>query len=182
MQSNLNFTRTKYDQQLFNIDVHQSTAPLLWRLDPIYPERTLKCRSDNIGWQNQKQGVSYDASKPLVDQESDLFNISRPLTRDPNYKFIPKICTRQEQNKTGLPCSDEHRMNMYHFPSCTAKQEYTRLSNTPSTLKEVPIPRFDIVCLNPQDESRWLIQGNVGVSTRLVAKDNHVPCVSCNRM
>lgn len=178
-----NWSRSKYDTGSLTVDTRQSTAPLEWLLDPTFAERCMQCRPPDSGWIG-KQGVSYDTTRPLIDTESELFNLNRILTRDPNYNYVP-YCPKCGNCTDGAPCGqgvtsagcDNCQPKLFHFAPCGIKNEYTRISNPQCTLKETGVNRFNPICLNPQDETRWLAQGEVGISYRLVAKDNHVACV-----
>lgn len=177
-----NWSRGKYDRGLTEIDTRQSTAPLEYTLDPSYAEQCNQCRPEGPGWLG-KQGVSYDSKMPIVDTESELFNLNRVLTRDPNYQYLPN-CPKCGNCDDGAPCGsgviagcESCQPKLYNFPSCGRHFEYTRTSNPTCTLKETGFNRFQPICLNPQDESRWLAQSEVGINYRLVAKDNHVPCI-----
>ena len=169
-----NWSRTKYDQDYVEKDLKQSIAPVIYTLDPIYTERCRPCLIDEPGWIG-KQGVSYDSSKPLVDTESDLFNISRIQSRNPSHKYIPPCIT---SNCIGVmnDCN-QCQPNLYNFRLCRPKREYTRLSNSISTLKETGVNRFQPICLDPQDRSRWEHPGEIGINYRMIVKDNHVPCI-----
>ena len=60
---------------------------------------------------------------------------------------------------------------------CGPFTDYTRISNPICTARGIGINRFTPLCLNPQDENRWLHPSEVGISYRNVVKDNHVPGV-----
>lgn len=174
-----NWSRTKYDAGSLGVDVRQSTLPLEYQLDPNYAERCNQCRPLGPGW-IAKQGVSYDANHPLIDTESELFNLNRVLTRDPNYQYKPH-CPECENNPSGYPCGGGiqncNQAQLSHIPSCNFHFEYTRISNPTSTLRETGINRFNPICLNPQDRSRWEHPGETGINYRMIAKDNHIPCI-----
>lgn len=187
-----NWQRLKYDYGNYGKEVQQSTAPLEWVLDPNYVHRCNPCRPNEIGYIG-KFGVSYDTSRPLVDTESDLFNISRKATRDPNFKYLPYCpnCGNRKNNcgdengcLEGYPCGgglvsgcEQCQPRVFNFDSCGIKREYSRLSNPTCTLKETGVNRFQPSYLDHQNPTRWELQGEVGINYRMVAKDNHVPCV-----
>lgn len=168
-----NWSRNKYDPKYVSQDLRQSTAPLNFRLDPTYAEVCDPCFHTEIGWIG-KQGVSYDTTRPLVDTESDLFNINRVLTRDPTYKYQPSCDGRC----AGMVNDCDHcQPPLYHLPDCVVKNESTRISNPKSNLKETGVNRFQPICLDPQDPSRWEHPGEIGINYRMIVKDNHVPCI-----
>lgn len=169
------WTRAKYDQEYQNIDLKQSTRPLEFSLDPNYSERCDRCLATEVGWLG-KQGVSYDANRPMVDTESDLWNIGRPLSKDV-HRYHP-TCVKGDCIGVMNDC-DQCQPALSHFPVCGRKMNYeaTRLSNPPFTLKETGVNRFQPICLDPQDRTRWEHPGEVGINYRMVVKDNHVPCM-----
>jgi hypothetical protein len=169
-----NWSRAKYDPAYIDVDTKQSTAPLTFALDPNYAERCQRCLPTEVGWIG-KQGVSYDTTRPIVDTESDLFNITRILSKDPSYKYRPQCIT--DQCIGVMNDCNACQPKLYNFPICGIRNEYTRYSNPISTLKETGVNRFQPICLNPQDPTRWLPQGEIGINYRMVVKDNHVPCI-----
>lgn len=166
-----NWSRSKYDTELVSQDVNQSTAPLNFQLDPAFAEVCKPCFQKEVGWIG-KQGVSYDSSKPLVDTESDLFNINRVLSRDPKFKYTPACggrCAGQSSD-----CQECYPA-LSHLPECLVRNESTRLINPKSNLRGTGVNRFQPICLDPQDPSRWEHPGEIGINYRMVVKDNHVP-------
>jgi hypothetical protein len=53
--------------------------------------------------------------------------------------------------------------------------DFSRLTNPTCTLRGTGWNRFQPMCLNSQDKSRWFFPGRNGINNRLVAKDNHCP-------
>jgi hypothetical protein len=177
-----NWSRGKYDRGALEVDTRQATSTLEYRLDPIYAERCNICRAPGPGWIG-KQGVSYDTNTPIVDTESELFNLTRVQSNDPNFKYLP-YCPNCGECTEGIPCGSgvvkgchKCQPKLFHFPACDLKFEYTRISNPTCTLRETGKNRFQPICLNPQDPQRWEHPGEVGINYRMIAKDNHVPCI-----
>lgn len=166
------YSRNKYDQDLHKTDIRQSTAPLMYALNPIYAEICNPCLPVEVGYVS-KQGVSYDSSKPMVDTESDLFNMNRLLSRDPSHLYQPH-CTDKKCVGIIGGC-DNCQPKLSHFPICDIRYESTRLSNPTSNFKGTGINRFQPLCLNPQDRSRWEHPMEVGINYRMIAKDIYVP-------
>jgi hypothetical protein len=180
------FERLKYDSETYDMDVAQSTAPLQYRLDPNFTNRCNLCRPGDIGYVGT-QGVSLNTNESLIDVESDLKLLNYRQTRNPMKKFIPNCQTCQTCNKTNGTVCDEgltdncptcnEKQNLHNLPSCPIFTEYSRISNPISTTRGVGLNRFQPLCLNPQDINRWEMPMETGINYRLVAKDNHVPCV-----
>lgn len=186
-----NWQRLKYDYGNYGKSLQQSTSPLDWILDPNYVHRCNPCRPTEVGYIS-KFGVSYDSRNPLIDTESELFNITRKASNDPGQKYIPycpncgnkKITCGENECLEGYPCGggvvsgcEQCQPQLFHFPSCGITRQYTRTSNPTGTLRETGQNRFQPTYLDHQHPTRWEIQGEVGINYRMVAKDNHVPCV-----
>lgn len=161
------FERLKYDQGTYARDLKQSTDPLRYKLDPTFANRCSPCRPDEVGYISSN-GVSLNTKQNLVDIDSQLRYKYR-ATKDPSQKYIP--------NCMGETCEAQSSNELLHFPQCDIGTDYTRITNPNCTLKGTGINRFTPLYLNPQDESRWLHPGEVGINYRMVVKDNHVPCV-----
>ena len=74
------------------------------------------------------------------------------------------------------PCLAKSRGQNSDGPrACLAPTEDTRLSNPPCTLRGTGWNRWEWLCENPQD--RAMIPFEWNTSYRLVAKDNHQPCI-----
>lgn len=186
-----NFQRLKYDAGNYARHVEQSTRPLDFILDPVNTHRCNPCRPEEVGYLG-KFGVSYDTNQPLIDTESELLNLTRPASNDPNFKYLPFCpnCGAKKNNcgstacLEGLPCGDgvsndcvNCQPKLFHFPSCGLRREFSRISNPTYTLKETGVNRFQPTYLDHQDPTHWELQGEVGINYCLVAKDNHVPCI-----
>lgn len=155
------------------------------------------CFQENPSIIMQKGAVSMDGSYDWrfysgpVDVESELRNITRPASRCPSNKYVPKcsncgclyqgqpcgagvtaLCQACQQGnlKPGQRCGDQKLVN---FPDCYFPVEHTRLESCPPRSKGVN--RFQPLCLDPQQNV--MFPGTYQVPSRLVMKDNHRPCV-----
>lgn len=176
------FERQMYDEGAYQAAIRQATARIHRTLDPIAVTRCNPCRVPNPGFIGSV-GVSVTGQRPLIDVESDLMRLGRHNTKDLSEMYRP-VCPQCGKCNEGLPCGGgvvrgcqncQEKLN--HLPRCEFDTDYTRLSNPICTSREVGINRFQPLCLNPQDENRWLQPSEIGISYRLVVKDNHVPCV-----
>lgn len=181
------FERLMYDPAAYARDVKQSTDPIRHRLDPLSSNNCHPCRAPEPGYIG-KVGVSITHQRPLIDVESDLLRLSYRNTRDPQQKYLPKCPEQGKQQggscQEGYPCGggvvagcQYSQEELYHFPSCEIGTDYTRTSNPICTSRGTGVNRFHPLCLQPQDESRWLMPSECGISYRQVVKDNHTPCV-----
>ena len=176
------FERLKYDEETYNVALKQSTAPLNYRMDPIAVTRCNPCRVPEPGFIG-KVGVSITHQRPLVDVESDLMQLNVRNTKDPNQKYKP-TCPQCGDCMEGYPCGggvvagcQSCQEKLHHLPMCELSTDHTRISNPICTARGVGINRFQPLCLNPQDENRWMHTSDVGINYRNVVKDNHVPCI-----
>ncbi len=78
--------RLRYDTCAYSRDLAESVAPIDYVINPIKYEHCNKCRME-LGVVGGT-AVSH-VSGNLVDLENDLFNITRPGTRCPKYKYHP---------------------------------------------------------------------------------------------
>jgi len=176
------FERQMYDVQAYKRSIEESTGPLKYRLDPLAVTRCDPCRPSQPGFIS-KTGVSITHQRPLVDVESDLLRLDIRASKDPNQDYRP-TCPQCGNCSEGYPCGGGVVANcqncqekLHHLPICGPFTDYTRISNPICTARGVGINRFQPLCLNPQDEPRWLHPSEVGISYRNVVKDNHVPCI-----
>jgi hypothetical protein len=177
-------TRVKYDIPTYKQDIEQSTKIGAWHLNPImYDLCNNKCRVPTPGIIS-KVGVSVDYSKSLVDVESDLKNITRQYSKDPSKKYKPE-CPDMNKSFEGYPCgggvtdtgNNNLQQKLHHYPECnTFGPLYTRMYSN-KDLRSIGINRFHYLPHDPQDPSRWYSQAPSGTSSRLLMKDNHVPCI-----
>jgi hypothetical protein len=177
------FERQIYDVNAYSKSLEQSTNPLKYLLDPIAVNRCDPCRVSQPGY-NGRVGVSITHQRPLVDVESDLMLLNYRNTKDPNQKFKPS-CSQCGECIEGYPCGggvvascNNCQEKLFHLPVCNAPfTDSTRISNPICTARGIGINRFQPLCLNPQDENRWLQPSEVGINYRMVVKDNHTPCI-----
>lgn len=90
------FSRGKYDSCQYQKDLYESTSPLAYNLYFGAQENCGKCRYDRF-WTKQAPEV--------VDTESELLNLTRPLSKCDNFKYSP-ACKR-----SGLCLSTFDRSN-----------------------------------------------------------------------
>lgn len=176
------FERQKYDPGNYEADIAQSTKPLNYLLDPISVNRCDPCRPSQPGYIG-RVGVSVTHQRPLVDVESELLHLNILNSKDPGALYKP-TCPQCGECYEGYPCGggvvagcNNCQEKLHHLPVCTPFTDYTRISNPICTARGVGINRFQPLCLNPQDENRWLHPSEVGINYRMVVKDNHVPCI-----
>ena len=173
------FEREIYDKKTYEVDLKQSTAPLMYRMNPVRNDTFRPARIADPGFTG-KVGVSLTHMRPLVDIESDLLGLEIRATKDPNKLYRPR-CPQCGMNTVSPIGGDlnsgcnQCREKLYNLPRISFGQDYTRLSNPVCTGREVGINRFQDLNINPQDEKRWLQQSEVGINYRMIVKDNHVP-------
>lgn len=186
----MSFNRLKYDNCEKKQYMIETTKPCDYYIKQ--PLVSATCYQDNPSIRLQKSGVSMDGSKEWryysgpVDVESELKNITRPSSRCPSKKYIPKCseCNHRYQGQTsGADSSNLCKECTYKkgkygnkqivdFPKCHFPVQYTRLNNCPQ--REVSVNRFEYPCLNPQ--KNIFFPGRIQVSTRLVIKDKFTSC------
>lgn len=150
--------RLNYDVKAYQTTINQSSGPGKYQLSR--PAISCEpCFQTNPETRMQSVGVSVSKDRPLIDVDSELMGLTRKATKDPEKKMY--------QNK------DDN--NLKHFKDCFINQEHTKLSNPPSNLRGTGWNRWEWLCQNPQDQVE--IPFNWKMDTKLVAKDNHKPCI-----
>jgi len=119
----------------------------------------------------QKFGNSLSKKISLIDIDSELHGITRKLSNCPSKKFKP--CDGKVQY--GYECVQD---NLQNFKDCFFTPDHTRLSNPPSTLNGTGWNRWDWLWSDPQKAPLGLLYPfDTNINVRLLAKDNHRPCV-----
>jgi hypothetical protein len=188
----MSFNRIKYDDGAYNQQLNQSVSVGNYSLGTPnnLDENCEACYPYAPDVRLQSQGNSVYRDIPLIDVDSELSGLNRPLTKDPAKLYIPKcpnsIC------KSGYPCGGGVNSececesckvrgqrpgdaSLKHFKDCMAPQEYTRISNAPCTLRGTGWNRWEWLCLDPQERVEVPFDWNI--SSRTISKDNHRPCI-----
>ena len=179
------FNHLIYDTGAYAADLRQSTAPLNWVLDPTYANSCQSCFVGDVGYIG-KNGVSINTDRSLIDIESNLKLLNYRNTHNPALKYIPECAGQSSYSNNGYPCgggispeisnqSSLPTSDKYHYNECGTFTDYTRITNPSCTLRGTGVNRFQPMCLNFQDVNRWQNPAEVGISYRMVAKDNHHP-------
>lgn len=91
------FTRTRYDLNAYEYDLGESVLPLNYTTDVGRFENDKRCSAFNPNVNNytSTSDVENDPWKMgrmarVIDEESELFLLNYPLTRDPYGKYLPK--------------------------------------------------------------------------------------------
>ena len=100
----------------------------------------------------------------FMDVDSELKNITRPLTNNPQQKYIPG-----QENK---------EQKMIHFDDGFFHQESSRLRNNAFELKGVGINRWEPLFFDPQKNAIEPFR-RIGDNTILTTLDQHVE--ECNQ-
>lgn len=156
----MNFTRLNYDSCTYKSNLKSSVGPG----DYLLATPTIECHNcfpSDPATIPRGMGASICVDKPLVDVDSELMGITRKATNCPDNKYLPSanpFCT-----KTNL-------VDCRSLPN-----EDTRVSNPPCTLRSTGWNRWEWLCQDPQDKA--LIPFDFNINYRMIAKDNHRPCV-----
>jgi hypothetical protein len=161
-------TRLNYDSCSYKEKLRRTVGPGLYQLESPYND-CRDCSQDipaDPSLRYQEYGQSTCNMKKAVDDSSELLGLNYKNTKCNAEEYIPG-----KYEKTG--CDIRGNTNPR---ACMAPREDTRLSNPPCTLKETGINRWEWLCFDPQERA---IEGfdRIPVNYRMVAKDNHVPCI-----
>lgn len=157
----MSFTRLDYDPCTYRTNLTQSVGPGDYSISTPSQQCSTCLSSDP--WLQGSGGVTICRERPLIDVDSELHNLSRPATNCPAGLYHPST---QPFCPTNI-----------NFPDCrqAVATEDTRLSNPPCTLRGTGWNRWEWLCQDPQDRVEMPFSWNI--DSKLVAKDNHRPCV-----
>lgn len=191
----MSFNRLNNDTCQYQQTLAESIGPGHYQLNtpPISCEA---CYPNDVHVRLQRSGDSLDLSKPMVDIDSELLNITRPSSKCPSRKFLPTCpgytadgypcgqgvvptCKKRTANGAVSTQSPNKCPDSYNPPTdfrdCGMSTDDTRLSNPSCNLRGTGINRWEWLCINPQDRVEMPFDFNV--ANRIVVKDNHRPCI-----
>lgn len=172
----MSFTRLIYDEDSYKQELYESTKPNRYLL---LQEST--SQGGNTCFQNQPEIQAAAGSRSMlkyntrhnnmVNAESDLWNLMRKDSNDPKSKFPYTKVDHGYNAGSGLP----------RLGGCT-KTELTQShqlldGNQFKRGQKIAIPRFESLCLYPQESKRIRSNNYVGLNTRLYNRDNHKPTI-----
>jgi hypothetical protein len=163
-----NDTRMKYDFGSYQEELARSIYPGIYQLNSPYND----CNNcgvtipDDPYIRYQGYGQNTCTMKKAVDDLSELSGLNYKNSKCNKDAYSPN-----SYNSSGC----KTRINT-EARKCAIPTESCRLSNPPCTLKETGINRWEWLCWDPQERA---IEGfdRVPTNYRMVAKDNHVPCL-----
>lgn len=157
----MSFTHLNYDPCTYQTNLTQSVGPGDYRI----ATPAIQCSTCLTGdpWLQGSGGVSVCNDQSLVDVDSELHNLSRPATNCPAGKYHPTVTPFCRSRKDFNPCLN------------TVAIEDTRLTNPPCTLRGTGWNRWEWLCQDPQTNIEIPFDWNI--SSKMIAKDSHRPCV-----
>lgn len=157
----MSLSSAKNDDCLLNHNNKQSAGPGEYMLNSGLPNCS-PCFPLDPSISMGRTGVSMCDKDKRIDAESELMNITRPLSECPTKKYIP----------SGQYCQ------LTNLAECNfVSTEHTRLTNSVcGTGRELAANRWEWLC---QDEQEHAIEPmpRGTVNTRIIVRDNHRPCV-----
>lgn len=114
----------------------------------------------------QAWGPGTCAPGAAVDDGSELRGLNYKSSKCSADSYLPG--KYKSANACAVPGNTDPR-------ACVAPTENTRLSNPPCTLRGTGWNRWEWLCWDPQERATIPFEWNV--SYRIVAKDNHTPCI-----
>lgn len=170
----MSFTRLIYDEDSYKQELYESTKPNRYLL---LQESTSHGSATCFQEQPEIQAAAGSRSmlkfnsrhNNMVNAESDLWNLMRKDSNDPKTKFPYTKIDHGMNNGTGLP----------KLGGCTKTeliQSHQLLDgNQFKRGQQIAIPRFESLCLYPQEAKRIRSNNYIGLNTRLYNRDNHKP-------
>ncbi len=161
------FTRKLYDENAYKQELHESTETGRYQLlDQSTHLGNETCFQETPEMHSNNRQYKISAQNDMVNVESDLFNLVRKDSKDPRAQY-PYV--KAEYN------------NMPKISSCTKTdlaRHYPLLDGSQfNREKEIHVPRFESLCIDPQQMNRIRSNNYVGQNTRLFNRDNHMPSI-----
>lgn len=161
------FTRQSFDPKAYKQNLYESTEVGRYNLAPHSTYRqgdTCFQEAPEIRPQERKVYRNFDPNSDLVNIESDLYNLPRKNSHDPltKYPFTQKKYTRVPTLGQCSSTDLSRRYPLLEAPSFKREQS-------------IHVPRFESLCLNPQQLNRIRSNGVIGLQSRLWHRDNYVP-------
>ena len=187
----MSFNRLNYDTQAYKQSIEQSANVGNYNLEK--PKISCnQCYPYPPSIRLQKQGVSIDKTKHLIDIDSELLGLCKKNSKDIKKNYVPccpnAVCTSGEVCGQGVvgECKTGPRKNLKrgqryqddnlkHWKDCFIPAEDTRISNPSCNLRGTGWNRWEWLCLDPQE--RVEIPFDYNIANRLIVKDNHRPCI-----
>lgn len=160
-----------YDSCSYNEKLRSSVGPGMYMLTTPGNDDIAPCSQDipaDPYLRYQHWGAGTCTPGAAVDDGSELLGLRYKLSKCSGDAYAPGKYPAKP--KCSVPGTTSARTD-----ACSRPTEDTRLSNPPCTLKGTGWNRWEWLCYNPQDKA--IIPFEWNTSYRIVAKDNHVPCV-----
>lgn len=166
----MSFASLGYDSCSYEEKLRRSVGPGMYMLSA--PNNDVQSCGQDIPadpyLRYQHWGAGTCAPGSAVDDGSELLGL--------RYKTTTSKCSADSYIPGKYPAKGICNAPGKSDPrACMAPTEDTRLSNPPCTLKETGINRWEWLCYDPQEKA--IIPFEWNTSYRIVAKDNHVPCI-----
>ena len=161
------FTRQSFDAKAYKQDLYESTEVGRYQLAPFSSYRQNDtCYQEPVEIRPKERAVyrNFDPNSDLVNIESDLYNLPRKNSHDPLTKYP---FTQNTYNR--IP-------TLGQCTSTDLSRKYPLLE-APSFKREqsIHVPRFESLCLNPQQLNRIRSNGVIGLQSRLWHRDHYIP-------
>lgn len=158
------YTRLSQDELAYQSKVFESVRPGMYSLQPESTYNPNACRPTEPETRIGSSMYNITQNNDMVNMESDLRNLNRKTSKDPKaqYPFIQKSYTDMSSVVPECPLSQTLAPRQTQLEAPTIKREQT-----------VDIPRFESMCLDPQEFSRIRSNNYIGVETRLYNRDNY---------
>lgn len=162
------FSRQIYDKGTYSVDLNQWTRPSEYYLLPDSTHRgSATCFQEIPEIVPNNRQFNTTQKNDMINIESDLYNLNRPNSKNP-YKKYPYINPKYQPEKIPVCKGTKVDFNI-QYPKLEGSQ-YNRE-------KSIHIPRFESLCLNPQQTNRIRSNNVIGLDTRLYFRDTHQPTI-----
>jgi hypothetical protein len=164
----MSFNNLSYDKDSYKQQLHESTGPGKYQefSSQGHLNGNLTCFQEQPEFHAATGQYRISDNNDMVAVESDLFNLIRKSTKDPQGQY-PYVKPVYKQKPMIESCSRTAMSRKY--PTLEGNQ----FNKEKRTDKHV----FQSVCLNPQKMNRIRSNNYIGMQTRLYLRDNFAPRV-----
>lgn len=153
----MSFNQLSYDPETYQRDLNESMSQGQYQMFNGYGQHQSSCMMTAPSQQSHRQ---YSISQ-IVDQESELKNLTRPLTKNPMEEY-PFKQSKVNFNSTLPDCGPDTESQHSRYAPFTERRDIQIIRNNNEGL-----------CVNPQSLNRIPSNTRSGMNTRLLYRDNY---------
>jgi hypothetical protein len=154
----MSFNQLSYDPATYERDLKESTAQGKYQMYSGFGQQTNGTCTMSASYQ---QAHDQNSISSIVDQESELLNLTRPLTKNPMEEY-PFKQSNVNFHSTLPDCGPDNEIQHSRYTPFTERRDINIIRNNNEGL-----------CQDPQSLNRIPSNTRSGMNTRLLYRDNY---------